>query len=257
MAILMPSGRLCRPMVTAASTLARQMPSTATVAPTAMHRGADAGHCGFGYGARGHGGRPLAAHDAAGAAMRMRKPPKHLRSTSTSSAVAAQAARAEHTSPAAMAGPVCHPFDRGHRCGRPGPGGCAGEGGAHQPGGDGGEQGFFLHVAVFQVGGEGGGRGGQEIEQVDPLGQGLGHPGKAGHVDEQQRAAAHPEAGQHPGGRPRQGGDDPLLHSSAFTPPYRISRAKPRRSQVMDRLLRKCFGGFLILIGLRELFQKG
>ena len=39
MAMLIPSGRLCRPMVTAASTLARQIPSTATVAPTAMPTG--------------------------------------------------------------------------------------------------------------------------------------------------------------------------------------------------------------------------
>ena len=38
-AMLIPSGMLCRPMVTAASTLARQMPCTATVAPTAMPTG--------------------------------------------------------------------------------------------------------------------------------------------------------------------------------------------------------------------------
>ena len=59
------------------------------------------------------------------------------------------------------------------RGGRPG-----GEGGARKARGDGGKEGFFLHVPVFEMGGEGGGGGGQEVEQVDPLGQGLGTPAK-------------------------------------------------------------------------------
>ena len=91
--------------------------------------------------------------------------------------------------------------------------------GADKPRQDGGKERFFLDIAVFHVGGQGGGGGGQEVQQIDPLGQVLGDRREVGHIDQQQGAAADAEAGQHPGGRPGQQGDEPVRHSSALTPP--------------------------------------
>ena len=68
--------------------------------------------------------------------------------------------------------------------------------------------------------GQGGGRRGQKIEQVDALGQILGYTGERGHVDKQQGSAADPKAGEHAGGRSGQKGDPPAHQkNSAFTPP--------------------------------------
>ena len=52
-----------------------------------------------------------------------------------------------------------------------------------------------------------------------------------------QTSAADAEARQHPSDRPGQRGGEKARHSSAFTPPYRMSRAKARRSQTMDTFL--------------------
>ena len=70
------------------------------------------------------------------------------------------------------------------------------------------------------MGGQGGGGSGEKVEQVDALGQILGHPGKGSHIDEQQGAAADSEAGEHAGDGAGQEGDGPSHQkNSALTPP--------------------------------------
>lgn len=116
----------------------------------------------------------------------MRKPPKHRWSSSTSRAVAAQA-------------------------GQRGPG---------QSGQNGREQGAPVDISIFDVGGQGRGRGGEKVEQIDPLGQGLGDAGEGGHIDQQQRAAADTEAGEYAGGRPGDERNEPAHQNKrALTPP--------------------------------------
>ena len=68
------------------------------------------------------------------------------------------------------------------------------------------EKDFFLYEAVFYMGGQGQGRGGEEVKEIDPLGQILGHSGEVGHIDEEQSAASHPEAREDPGGQPGEKG---------------------------------------------------
>lgn len=46
--------------------------------------------------------------------------------------------------------------------------------------------------------------GGQEVQQIDPLGGLLGESGQKGQVEQQQRPPANAEGGQHAGGQPRQ-----------------------------------------------------
>lgn len=58
-------------------------------------------------------------------------------------------------------------------------GGPGGQSGASQPGQDGGPDGLTVDIAIFDVGGQGGGGSGEKVEQVDALGQILGHPAKA------------------------------------------------------------------------------
>ena len=99
-------------------------------------------------------------------------------------------------------------------------GGPGGQSGASQPGQDGGPDGLTVDIAIFDVGGQGGGGSGEKVEQVDALGQILGHPGEGGHIDEQQGAAADSEAGEHAGDGAGQEGDGPRHQkNSALTPP--------------------------------------
>ena len=69
------------------------------------------------------------------------------------------------------------------------------------------------------MGGQGGGSGGQKIEQIDPLGSLLRNPGKGSEIDQQKRAAADPKGGQNPGDRPGGKGDPPGHAVSAFQAP--------------------------------------
>ena len=70
------------------------------------------------------------------------------------------------------------------------------------------------------MGGQRSGGGGEEVEQIDALGQMLLHPGKGGHVDEQQGAAPHAEAGEHTGRGTGQDRDEPAHRpKSDFAPP--------------------------------------
>ena len=70
--------------------------------------------------------------------------------------------------------------------------------------------GLDLAVALpYLAGGQGRGGGGEKIEQVDPLCQVLLHTGEGGHIDQQQCAAAHAEAGEHAGHGSGQGGHQP------------------------------------------------
>lgn len=128
--------------------------------------------------------------------MRMRKPPKSFRSRSTSRAVAAHEASA----------------------------------GAEQAGGDGREQKPLFHISVFQVGGQGGESGGEKVQQIDALSQVLVQSGQGGHIDQQKGAAPHAEAGQDPGSRPHQQGDQPAAHNRHLRPPQMSRAPKPRFS---------------------------
>ena len=97
--------------------------------------------------------------------------------------------------------------------------GPGGEGGAGQAGGDGGQEGRLFKIPVFDMGGQSQQPGGEEIEQIDPLGQVLVQAGEGGHIDEQQRAAAHAEAGQDAGCPAHRQRKQPMIHSRFFTPP--------------------------------------
>ena len=79
--------------------------------------------------------------------------------------------------------------------------------GGGQPGKNGGEGGGPVHIAVFDVAGEGRRCRWQEVDQVDALGQVLLHPGEGGEVEEKQGAAAYPEAGEDPSGGTGQEGN--------------------------------------------------
>lgn len=79
--------------------------------------------------------------------------------------------------------------------------------GGGQPGKNGGEGGGPVHIAVFDVAGEGRRCRWQEVDQIDALGQVLLHSCKGGEVEEKQGAAAHSEAGENPSGGTGQEGD--------------------------------------------------
>ena len=80
----------------------------------------------------------------------------------------------------------------------------------------------------FQVGDERGRGAGEEIQQIDASGGKLRHILHERQPEQQQRAAADAAAAQHAG----QQTDHERAHSSstARMPPYRMSRAKARRS---------------------------
>ena len=105
---------------------------------------------------------------------------------------------------------------QGHVQGRggPGPGG-----GCGQRPGDGAPQNGLVQQAVLPVPDQAHGGGGQEIQQVDPLGRRLIHPEHQRHHQQQKGPAAYAPGRQHPAAHPGQQGQYKLLHSRYRTPP--------------------------------------
>ena len=122
--------------------------------------------------------------------MRMRKPPKSFRSRSTSRAVAAHEASAAQSRPAEMAG----------------------------------NRSPFSTYPFFRWAGR------EKVQQIDALSQVLVQSGQGGHIDQQKGAAPHAEAGQDPGSRPHQQGDQPAAHNRHLRPPQMSRAPKPRFS---------------------------
>ena len=92
--------------------------------------------------------------------------------------------------------------------------------GARQSGQDGGRRCFLVYIPVAHMGEERRGRCGQEIEQIDPLGQVLRDTGHRGEIEEQKGPPAHAEARENAGQPAHQHRAPPGYHpSSAFPPP--------------------------------------
>ena len=76
---------------------------------------------------------------------------------------------------------------------------------------------------------QGGGRAGREIQQVDASGLALVHARRQGEPQDQQGAAPHPKAGEHPGSQARQGRKEEA-HNASTAPHPAVEKQRPKAS---------------------------
>ena len=76
---------------------------------------------------------------------------------------------------------------------------------------------------------QGGRRGDEEVKEIDPLGLPQLHASQRGQIDQQQRSAAHPRAGEQPGQQSGRRGPDAPGHESIDRMPETSSSAPNSR----------------------------